>query len=70
MFFAEMNDPGSGKSSASTKLIHGGLGYLELYEFRLVREAMIEREVLLKSGPHIIWPLRFVLPHHQGLRPR
>ena len=65
-----MNDLASGTSSASTKLIHGGLRYLELYEFRLVREALIEREVLLKSAPHIIWPLRFVLPHHQGLRPR
>ena len=70
VFLAEMNDLASGTSSASTKLIHGGLRYLELYEFRLVREALIEREVLLKSAPHIIWPLRFVLPHHQGLRPR
>ena len=51
-------------SSASTKLIHGGLRYLEHYEFRLVREALIEREVLLRAAPHIIWPLRFVLPHH------
>ena len=70
VFLAEMNDLASGTSSASTKLIHGGLRYLEHYEFRLVREALIEREVLLKSAPHIIWPLRFVLPHHQGLRPR
>ena len=70
VFLAEMNDLASGTSSASTKLIHGGLRYLELYEFRLVREALMEREVLLKSAPHIIWPLRFVLPHHQGLRPR
>jgi glycerol-3-phosphate dehydrogenase len=67
---AEQGDLASGTSSASTKLIHGGLRYLEHYEFRLVREALIEREVLLKSAPHIIWPLRFVLPHHQGLRPR
>ena len=70
VFLAEMNDLASGTSSASTKLIHGGLRYLEQYEFRLVREALIEREVLLKSAPHIIWPLRFILPHHQGLRPR
>ena len=66
---AEQGDLASGTSSASTKLIHGGLRYLEHYEFRLVREALIEREVLLKAAPHIIWPLRFVLPHHQGLRP-
>lgn len=66
---AEMNDLGSGTSSWSTKLIHGGLRYLEHYEFRLVREALIEREVLLSMAPHIIWPLRFVLPHHSGLRP-
>jgi glycerol-3-phosphate dehydrogenase len=70
VFLAEQGDLASGTSSASTKLIHGGLRYLEHYEFRLVREALIEREVLLKSAPHIIWPLRFVLPHHQGLRPR
>ena len=70
VFLAEMNDLASGTSSASTKLIHGGLRYLEHYKFRLVREALIEREVLLKSAPHIIWPLRFILPHHQGLRPR
>jgi glycerol-3-phosphate dehydrogenase len=70
VFMAEKNDLASATSSASTKLIHGGLRYLEHYEFRLVREALIEREVLLKSAPHIIWPLRFVLPHHSGLRPR
>ena len=70
VFLAEQNDLASGTSSASTKLIHGGLRYLEHYEFRLVREALIEREVLLNSAPHIIWPLRFVLPHHSGLRPR
>jgi glycerol-3-phosphate dehydrogenase len=70
VYMAEKNDLASGTSSASTKLIHGGLRYLEHYEFRLVREALIEREVLLKSAPHIIWPLRFVLPHHAGLRPR
>lgn len=66
---AEMNDLASGTSSWSSKLIHGGLRYLEHYEFRLVREALSEREVLLKSAPHIIWPMRFVLPHHSGLRP-
>jgi glycerol-3-phosphate dehydrogenase len=66
---AEMNDLASGTSSWSTKLIHGGLRYLEHYEFRLVREALIEREVLWGNAPHIIWPLRFVLPHHKGLRP-
>ncbi|MEQ8739925.1 MAG: glycerol-3-phosphate dehydrogenase [Hoeflea sp.] len=66
---AEMNDLASGTSSWSTKLIHGGLRYLEHYEFRLVREALFEREVLLKMAPHIIRPMRFVLPHHKGLRP-
>ncbi len=65
----EMNDLASGTSSGSTKLIHGGLRYLEHYEFRLVREALSEREILWKMAPHIIWPLRFVLPHHKGLRP-
>ena len=66
---AEMNDLASGTSSWSTKLIHGGLRYLEHYEFRLVREALKEREVLWGMAPHIIRPLRFVLPHHEGLRP-
>ncbi len=66
---AERDDLASGTSSASTKLIHGGLRYLEYYEFRLVREALHEREVLLRAAPHIIWPLRFILPHHRGLRP-
>jgi glycerol-3-phosphate dehydrogenase len=65
----EMNDLASGTSSWSTKLIHGGLRYLEYYEFRLVREALIEREVLWGIAPHIIGPLRFVLPHHNALRP-
>ncbi len=69
VFLAEQGDLASGTSSGSTKLIHGGLRYLEHYEFRLVREALIEREVLLNAAPHIIWPLRFVLPHHKGLRP-
>ena len=69
VFLCEQNDLASGTSSASTKLIHGGLRYLEYYEFRLVREALTEREVLLRAAPHIIWPLRFILPHHRGLRP-
>lgn len=65
----EQSDLASGTSSASTKLIHGGLRYLELYEFRLVHEALAERELLLAAAPHIIWPLKFVLPHEKGLRP-
>ncbi|MCB1489830.1 MAG: glycerol-3-phosphate dehydrogenase, partial [Bauldia sp.] len=69
VFLAEMADLASATSSASTKLIHGGLRYLEFHEFRLVREALAEREVLLASAPHIIWPMRFVLPYHDGLRP-
>jgi glycerol-3-phosphate dehydrogenase len=69
VFLCEMNDLASGTSSWSTKLIHGGLRYLEYYEFRLVREALIEREVLWRMAPHIIKPLRFVLPHHRKLRP-
>ncbi|MEQ9641113.1 MAG: glycerol-3-phosphate dehydrogenase [Alphaproteobacteria bacterium] len=69
VLLTEKGDLGGATSAASTKLIHGGLRYLEHYEFRLVREALIEREVLLKAAPHIVWPLRFVLPHHQGLRP-
>ncbi|MBX3577150.1 MAG: glycerol-3-phosphate dehydrogenase [Rhizobiaceae bacterium] len=69
VFLAEMNDLASGTSSGSTKLIHGGLRYLEHYEFRLVREALMEREVLWKNAPHIIWPMRFVLPYAKGIRP-
>src|SRR4051812_23844184 len=69
VFLCEMNDLASGTSSWSTKLVHGGLRYLEYYEFRLVREALIEREILWQIAPHIIRPLRFVLPHHGGLRP-
>ena len=65
----EQGDLASATSSASTKLIHGGLRYLEYYEFRLVAEALGEREVLLKIAPHIIWPLEFVLPHEKHLRP-
>ncbi|MEO8837147.1 MAG: glycerol-3-phosphate dehydrogenase [Herbaspirillum sp.] len=65
----EKDDLASHTSSASTKLIHGGLRYLEYYEFHLVRKALIEREVLLRSAPHIIWPLRFVMPQERGQRP-
>ncbi|OHV12079.1 glycerol-3-phosphate dehydrogenase [Kushneria phosphatilytica] len=65
----EQNDLASATSSASSKLIHGGLRYLEHYEFRLVREALHEREVLLKKAPHIVWPMRFILPHQSHLRP-
>lgn len=66
----EAGDLASGTSSASSKLIHGGLRYLEHYEFGLVRESLSERETLWAIAPHIIWPMRFVLPHVQGLRPR
>ena len=66
----EMDDFASATSSKATKLIHGGLRYLEHFEFRLVREALMEREVLLAKAPHISWPMRFVLPHEPHLRPR
>lgn len=69
VLLCEQDDLASATSSASTKLIHGGLRYLEHYEFRLVREALREREVLWRMAPHIIRPLRFVLPLHTGLRP-
>jgi glycerol-3-phosphate dehydrogenase len=65
----EKDDLASATSSASSKMIHGGLRYLEYYEFGLVRKALKEREVLMKSAPHIIWPMNFVLPHHKKLRP-
>jgi len=65
----ERDDLAAHTSSASTKLIHGGLRYLEQYEFALVGKALAEREVLLRAAPHIIWPLRFVLPHQSHLRP-
>ena len=70
VFLCDQGDLAGATSSSSTKLVHGGLRYLEFYEFRLVHEALAEREVLLKAAPHIIRPLRFVLPHHKGLRPR
>ncbi len=65
---AEMGDLASATSSASTKLFHGGLRYLEYFEFRLVREALVERETLLRAMPHIAWPMRFVLPYHKDMR--
>lgn len=70
VLLCEKGDLGGATSSSSTKLIHGGLRYLEYYEFRLVREALTERERLLNIAPHIIWPLRFVLPYTEGLRPQ
>jgi glycerol-3-phosphate dehydrogenase len=69
VLLVEQHDLASHTSSASTKLVHGGLRYLEYYEFRLVREALMERERLLKIAPHIIWPLEFVLPHSKEQRP-
>ena len=64
----EMNDLASATSSASTKLFHGGLRYLEYFDLKLVREALIERETLLRAMPHISWPMRFVLPYHPEMR--
>jgi glycerol-3-phosphate dehydrogenase len=69
VLLAEKSDLASGTSSASTKLVHGGLRYLEHYEFMMVHDALKEREALLSMAPHIIWPLRFILPHHKALRP-
>ena len=69
VYLAEADDLASGTSSQSTKLIHGGLRYLEHYEFKLVREALTEREILWRVAPHIIHPMRFILPYHKGLRP-
>jgi glycerol-3-phosphate dehydrogenase len=69
VLLCEKDDLAAHTSSASTKLIHGGLRYLEYYEFGLVRKALQEREVLLKAAPHIIWPLRFVMPHDKAQRP-
>ena len=69
VLLCEKDDLAQGTSSRSGKLVHGGLRYLEYYEFRLVREALIEREVLLEAAPHIIWPMRFVLPHSPEDRP-
>jgi glycerol-3-phosphate dehydrogenase len=69
VYLCEMNDLASGTSSQSTKLIHGGLRYLEYGDFRLVREALREREVLWRIAPHVIRPMRIVLPYRRGLRP-
>src|SRR5262245_52032982 len=69
VLLVEQHDLASGTSSASTKLIHGGLRYLEHGWVRLVREALIEREVMLRMAPHLISPLRFVLPPEPGMRP-
>jgi glycerol-3-phosphate dehydrogenase len=70
VLLVEQSDLASGTSSASTKLIHGGLRYLEHGWLRLVREALIEREVMLRMAPHLIRPMRFVLPVEPGMRPR
>lgn len=70
VMLVEQADLASATSSASSKLIHGGLRYLEYYQFALVRKALIERELLLNSAPHIIWPARFVIPHDQHQRPK
>ena len=69
VLLVEQHDLASGTSSASTKLIHGGLRYVEHGWFRLVREALIEREVLLRIAPHLVRPMRFVLPTQAGARP-
>ena len=69
VLLCEKDDLAQGTSSRSGKLVHGGLRYLEYFEFRLVREALVEREVLLRAAPHIIWPMRFVLPHSPKQRP-
>lgn len=70
VLLVERGDLGGATSSSSSKLVHGGLRYLEHREFRLVREALAEREVLLRLAPHIVWPMRFVLPHVPDMRPR
>ena len=69
VILCDKDDLAAHTSSASTKLIHGGLRYLEYFEFGLVRKSLQEREVLLRSAPHIIWPLRFVMPHDRAQRP-
>ncbi|MDT9000149.1 glycerol-3-phosphate dehydrogenase [Paucibacter sp. APW11] len=69
VLLCERDDLAAHTSSSSTKLIHGGLRYLEYYEFSLVRKALQERELLLRSAPHLIWPLRFVMPHDAAMRP-
>ncbi len=69
VLLVERDDLGAATSSASSKLIHGGLRYLEQFQFGLVAEALSEREVLLKTAPHLVWPVRFVMPHAPALRP-
>lgn len=69
VMLCEQGDLAGATSSASSKLVHGGLRYLEHYEFRLVKEALAERETLLSIAPHLVWPLRFTLPHRPHLRP-
>lgn len=69
VMLCEQGDLAGATSSASSKLVHGGLRYLEYYQFRFVREALLEREVLLGIAPHIVWPARFILPRDKGLRP-
>eukprot|EP01037_Dinobryon_pediforme_P017317 gene17317-17508_t len=69
VLMVEKDDLAQGTSSRSSKMVHGGLRYLEYYEFRLVREALIEREILMNAAPHIIWPIRLVLPHSPEQRP-
>src|SRR3712207_1522040 len=69
VLLVEKDDLAAHTSSASSKLAHGGLRYLERYHFRLVAESLSEREVLLRNAPHIIRPLRFILPHAPGMRP-
>ena len=69
VLLCEQHDLASHTSSSSTKLIHGGLRYLEYYDFGLVRKSLREREIVLSAAPHIVWPLRFVLPHDRHLRP-
>ena len=69
VFLCEKDDFGAATSGASSKLIHGGLRYLEHYQFGMVRKALKERAVMLRTAPHIVWPLEFVLPHAKGQRP-
>lgn len=69
VILCERDDLAEGTSSRSSKLIHGGLRYVEYYEFRLVREALGEREILMKTAPHVVWPQEFILPHTKRLRP-
>ncbi|MGH8694928.1 MAG: FAD-dependent oxidoreductase, partial [Burkholderiales bacterium] len=69
VLLCEKGDLAAATSACSSKLIHGGLRYLEQYEFRLVAESLAEREILLRIAPHLVWPIQFVMPHTAGLRP-